>query len=194
MTQASSPSPSSAANPIRQRGAVLWFTGLSGSGKSTLSVALAQRMREAGKIVVRLDGDLIRKGISADLGFSPEDRAENVLRVADAARHLADAGIIVLCALISPYEASRRAAQARIEPATYSLVHVATSIETCESRDPKGLYKKARAGEIPSFTGISAPYEEPESPDCRIVGDGPLDEKLDRLWQHCAMLGLVEAE
>ncbi len=179
-------------HPLRQRGAVLWFTGLSGAGKTTLSVALAEALRARGKIVVRLDGDLIRQGLSADLGFSPEDRAENVRRVAAAAKHLADAQVVVLAALISPYAEDRQAARSLITPTPFSLVHVATPLETCEARDPKGLYARARAGEIAQFTGISAPYEAPTAADLELEGSGSLDARLETLLAHCRALGLIE--
>jgi bifunctional enzyme CysN/CysC len=152
------------------RGAVVWLTGLSGAGKSTLANAAARALWEQGRQVYVLDGDNVRHGLNTNLGFSPEDREENIRRVAEAAKLLADSGQIVLTALISPYRASRQSARNIVEAADIPFVEVFvdTSLATCEERDPKDLYKKARAGEIRDFTGIDAPYEAPESPDIRL--------------------------
>jgi bifunctional enzyme CysN/CysC len=145
-------------------GGVLWFTGLSGSGKSTLAIELEQRLFQRGYQVYVLDGDNVRQGLNANLGFSPDDRAENIRRVGEVAALFADAGIIVISAFISPYRSDRaRARQAAGE--RFREVHIQADIETCERRDPKGLYARARAGEIADFTGISAPYEVPDDPD-----------------------------
>ena len=152
------------------RGATLWFTGLPASGKSTIAAALEARLVEAGIPAYRLDGDNLRHGLNADLGFSPEDRAENVRRTAHAARLLADAGVVALVSLVCPYAADRDAARARPRrgrASTFLEVFVDTPLEECERRDPKGLYARARAGEIPDFTGIAAPYEAPETPELR---------------------------
>ncbi|MDH3231890.1 MAG: adenylyl-sulfate kinase [Alphaproteobacteria bacterium] len=145
-------------------GGVLWFTGLSGAGKSTLAVELEKRLFTRGYQVFVLDGDNVRQGLNANLGFSPEDRAENIRRVGEVAALFADAGLIVVTAFISPYRSDRdRARQAAGE--RFREVHIKADIATCEERDPKGLYKRARAGEIPEFTGISAPYEAPDDPE-----------------------------
>ena len=149
------------------RSGILWFTGLSGSGKSTLAVELERRLFAAGYQVYVLDGDNVRHGISADLGFSPEDRTENIRRIGEAAVLFANAGFIVISAFISPYRADRDSARA-IQPAMFHEVYIKADLETCEGRDPKGLYEKARRGEIPEFTGISAPYESPEAPKLEI--------------------------
>lgn len=155
--------PEARAARYAQTGAVVWLTGLSGSGKSTLAVALEERLVAAGRIAYVLDGDNLRHGLNADLGFGAADRAENVRRVGEVARLFADAGVIAIAAFISPYRAGRAALAERVGPGFYE-VHVATPIEVCEARDPKGLYVRARQGEIPDFTGISAPYEPPLAP------------------------------
>lgn len=148
----------------RHQPGVLWFTGLSGAGKSTLAMALEHRLFDEGYQVYVLDGDNVRTGLNANLGFSPEDRAENIRRVGEVAALLADAGLVVITAFISPYRADRdRARQAAGD--AFREIYIKADVETCESRDPKGLYKRARAGEIAEFTGISAPYEEPASPE-----------------------------
>lgn len=146
------------------RGGVYWFTGLSGAGKSTLAMAFQRHLFDRGYQVYVLDGDNLRQGLNRNLGFSPEDRSENIRRVAEVARLFADAGIIVLTAFISPYRADRASAR-EIIGEDFREVYVKASLDTCAARDPKGLYARARAGEIPEFTGVTAPYEEPESPD-----------------------------
>lgn len=149
------------------RGAVVWLTGLSGSGKSTLARALERELFARRVRVYVLDGDNVRYGLNANLGFSPEDRAENIRRVGEVARLMADAGVVTLSAFISPYRADRRRARAiaREDGCVFVEVYVDAPIEVCERRDPKQLYKKARAGEIRQFTGIDAPYEVPEAPE-----------------------------
>jgi len=146
------------------RGGVLWFTGLSGAGKSTLAMEVEQRLFAKGYQVYVLDGDNVRRGLNANLGFSPEDRTENIRRVGEAASLFADSGIICITAFISPYRVDRDRARASA-PGRFHEIYIKADVETCERRDPKGLYKKARAGEIPQFTGISAPYEPPVAPD-----------------------------
>lgn len=141
-------------------GVVLWFTGMSGSGKSTLAHGVEKALHDRGCHTYVLDGDNIRHGLNKNLGFSPEDRTENIRRIAEVARLFQDAGLIVLTAFISPYRVDRDAARAVVGD-SFIEVYVQADLATCEGRDPKGLYKKARAGEIAEFTGISAPYEEP---------------------------------
>ena len=148
-------------------GGVLWFTGLSGAGKSTIAVAVERRLFDKGYQVYVLDGDNVRHGLNADLGFAPEDRAENIRRVGEVAALLARAGFVVVTAFISPYRSDRGRARAAGGEAFHEI-HVKAALEVCEARDPKGLYKKARAGEIADFTGISAPYEVPEAPELEI--------------------------
>ncbi len=168
-------------------GGVLWFTGLSGSGKTTLAFRLEQLLFDKGRRAYVLDGDNIRHGLNSDLGFSHQDRTENIRRIGEAAALFADAGYIAITAFISPYRADRRKARkAALDP--FHVIHLSAGIEVCEERDPKGLYKKARAGEIPEFTGISAPYEKPERADLTIdTGALSIEESLDIL------LGYVEA-
>jgi bifunctional enzyme CysN/CysC len=144
------------------KGAVLWLTGLSGAGKSTIATELERELFNMGMRTYVLDGDNIRHGLSANLGFAPEDRTENIRRVGEVAKLFADAGLLVITAFISPYRDDRRLIRSLLQPGEFVEVFVDAPIEVCEQRDPKGLYKKARAGEIPSFTGISAPYEPPE--------------------------------
>ncbi|NLN93258.1 MAG: adenylyl-sulfate kinase [Candidatus Hydrogenedens sp.] len=144
------------------QGAVLWFTGLSASGKSTIAQAVQAALFEMGCQVYVLDGDNVRHGLNKDLGFSPEDREENIRRIGEVAALFCDAGFIVSTAFISPYRSDRDKARA-LCPEQFCEVYVKCSVEVCETRDPKGLYQKAREGKIPEFTGISAPYEEPEN-------------------------------
>lgn len=163
------------------RGALVWFTGLSASGKTTLARALERALHAQGAHTYRLDGDVLRDGLNADLGFSPEARRENVRRVAEVGRLMVDAGLIVVVAVIAPYARDRAETRARFEPGDFFEVWVDTAIEVCEQRDPKGLYKRARAGELADFTGVSAPYEIPEAPELRAIGAGELDEQRDRV-------------
>ncbi len=157
-------SPGERAAKNGHKGAVIWMTGLSGSGKSTLSMALERELHELGKQAYVLDGDNVRFGLNADLGFSPEDRTENIRRIGEVANLMAQAGQICITAFISPYREDRDRARKASGDAFYE-VYVKADVAMCEERDPKGLYKKARAGEIPEFTGISAPYEAPEAPE-----------------------------
>lgn len=153
----------------QHRSFLLWFTGLSGSGKSTLANVVEQKLVEIGVHTYTLDGDNIRKGINKDLTFSPEDRTENIRRIAEVANLMIDAGVVVLAAFVSPYKKDRAAIRTIVKDVNFVEVFVNTSIEECERRDVKGLYEKARKGEIKDFTGISAPYEAPEHPDIEII-------------------------
>lgn len=178
---------------LGQRGAVVWLTGLSGSGKSTLAHALEARLLGEGRLVYVLDGDNLRHGLCADLGFSPEDRAENVRRAGEVAALLADTGAIVLCSFISPYRADRARIRQAAGEGRFLEAHIAANLAVCESRDPKGLYKKARSGLIPEFTGIDAPYEEPENPDVRVdTGSHPIEACADQIHTALAAAGLLQ--
>jgi len=150
---------------LGQRGVTVWLTGLSGSGKSTVAVAAERELVGRGRLAYVLDGDNIRHGLNKNLGFSPEDRSENIRRIGEVARLFSDAGVIVFTSFISPYRADRDAVRALMEKGDFVEVLVDASLAVCEGRDVKGLYQKARAGEIPEFTGISAPYEAPERPE-----------------------------
>ena len=167
---------------LGQRGATIWLTGLSGSGKSTIAVAAEGALVERGRVAYVLDGDNIRHGLNKNLGFSPEDRTENIRRIGEVARLFTDAGVIVFSSFISPYRADRDAVRELMQDGDFIEVHVDASVETCEGRDVKGLYAKARKGEIPEFTGISAPYEEPEKPELL------LDTKLQSVEESVAQL------
>jgi adenylylsulfate kinase len=156
---------------LGQRGVTLWFTGLSGAGKSTLAVAVEEVLHKAGALTYILDGDNIRSGINNNLSFSPEDRKENIRRIAEIAKLFREAGVITLSAFISPYREDRQLARDLAGDDDFIEVFVDASLDACEERDPKGLYKKARAGQIPEFTGISAPYEAPENPELHIRTD-----------------------
>jgi adenylylsulfate kinase len=147
---------------------LLWFTGLSGSGKSTIANMVEQRLFQSGVHTYTLDGDNIRHGINVDLGFSPDDRTENIRRITEVGKLMVDAGLVVLAAFVSPYKKDREKIKNTLEGANFVEVYINTSIEECERRDVKGLYKKARTGEIKNMTGISAPYEAPENPDIEI--------------------------
>jgi len=146
---------------LGQRGCTIWLTGLSGSGKSTIAVAAEKALNEIGRLTYILDGDNVRMGLNSNLGFSPEDRTENIRRIGEVSKLFTDAGLIVFSSFISPYRADRDAVRKIMGEGDFIEVWVDASVETCEGRDVKGLYKKARSGEIPEFTGISAPYEEP---------------------------------
>jgi len=153
---------------LGQRGATLWFTGLSGSGKSTVARRVEQMLTDAGRTTYVLDGDNVRHGLNADLGFSAEDRKENIRRIGEVVKLFTDAGVLTIAAFISPYRADRNRIRKLLEKGDFVEVHVTAPLEVCEARDPKGLYKRARAGEIADFTGISAPYEEPPDPEIRV--------------------------
>jgi adenylylsulfate kinase len=153
------------------RGATLWFTGLSGSGKSTVARRVEQLLAERGHHVYTLDGDNVRYGLCSDLGFSPEDRGENIRRIGEVCKLFTDAGLLTLAAFVSPYLADRARVRGILGEGDFIEVYVAADLSVCESRDPKGLYKKARAGQIAEFTGISAPYEAPEAPELTLRTD-----------------------
>ena len=155
---------------LKQKGATLWFTGLSGSGKSTIAFTLEHALVQHGHLAYVLDGDNIRHGLNKNLGFSAADREENIRRIGEVAKLFADAGVIVMTSFISPYRKDRDTVRALHAAAglPFFEIHVATPIETCEQRDPKGLYKKARAGELKNFTGIDDPYEAPVNPEVTL--------------------------
>ena len=150
---------------LGQRGVTVWLTGLSGSGKSTVAVAAEKVLVESGRLAYVLDGDNVRHGLNSNLGFSPEDRTENIRRIGEVAKLFTESGVVVFTSFISPYRADRDAVRAIMPEGDFIEVYVAATVDTCEGRDVKGLYAKARKGEIPEFTGISAPYEEPEKPE-----------------------------
>ena len=177
-------------------GATLWFTGLSGSGKSTIAVALEQALYQRGVLVYRLDGDNIRLGINKNLGFSAEDRAENIRRVGEVSKLFVDGGVIVLSSFISPYLVDRQIVRELHEADNMPFIEVFVdcSLEAAEERDPKGLYKKARAGEIKNFTGIDDPYEAPEAPEVHLRTDQQsLEEEVEHLLTLLEKQGLIPA-
>lgn len=181
---------------LGQKGVTLWFTGLSGSGKSTVAVALEHALIRRGRICYRLDGDNIRLGINRNLGFSAEDRTENIRRISEISKLFVDTGVIALTSFISPYRADRDAARALHEQAgmTFIEVHVDCPLEEAERRDPKGLYKKARSGEIKNFTGISDPYEAPENPDLVLkTAEMSLEEEVQALLTVLEVRGFLLA-
>ena len=167
-TQTSQVTSEERARVLNQQPAAIWLTGLSGSGKSTVAYALERTLVEAGRFCYVLDGDSVRQGLNRDLGFSAADRHENIRRVAEVARLFTRAGMIIITAFISPFRADRDFARTIVQEAMFMEVFVDASLEVCETRDPKGLYKKARAGEIANFTGISSPYEAPFSPEVHL--------------------------
>lgn len=171
-------------------GRVVWFTGLSGSGKSTVAVEVERRLVASGRAAYLLDGDNLRHGLNVDLGFSAGDRDENVRRVGEVAALFADAGVVALVPLVSPYRDARDQVRQRVESAglPFTEVHVATSLDECERRDPKGLYAKARAGELQGMTGIDDPYEAPTAPELVLTpGDGDPAAQAQRVLD---LLGL----
>lgn len=177
---------------LNQKGIVIWFTGLSGSGKSTLARAVEEKLFERGHLSFVLDGDNIRHGLNKNLGFSPEDREENIRRIGEVAKLFADAGLITMTAFISPYRKDRDTARQLLKEKEFIEVFVKVPLDVAEKRDPKGLYKKARAGEIAEFTGISAPYEEPTKPELMIdTSESDLNESVDIVIQYLEKNGLI---
>jgi len=182
---------------LGQKGATLWFTGLSGSGKSTVAVALEQVLFERGNLTYRLDGDNVRLGINKNLGFSAEDRTENIRRIGEIAKLFVDTGVIVLSSFVSPYRADRDIVRKLHEDAGMAFieVYVDVPLEEAEKRDPKGLYKKARAGEIKNFTGISDPYEAPNNPELVLKShEMSLQEEVEVLLSLLESRGLLRGE
>jgi len=174
-------------NRLGQKGVTIWFTGLSGSGKSTVAVAVEKALHKLGKLSYRLDGDNIRLGINKNLGFSAEDRTENIRRIGEISKLYCDTGIICLNSFISPYREDRDQVRALHEEGGYNFieVHVNCSLETAEDRDPKGLYKKARAGEIKNFTGIDDPYESPTNAEIVLNTDTmTLEEEVEAVLEY----------
>jgi len=170
---------------LRQRGVTVWLTGLSGSGKSTLAVAAERALVSRGRLAYVLDGDNVRHGLNKNLGFGPADRTENIRRIGEVAKLFCDAGLIVFTSFISPYRADRDAVRALMPPGDFVEVFVDASVETCEGRDVKGLYRRARAGEIPEFTGISAPYEAPLYPELVLdTNRQTVDESVGAILRH----------
>jgi adenylylsulfate kinase len=170
---------------LKQKGIVIWFTGLSASGKSTIAHTVEEKLFDRGSLTYVLDGDNIRHGLNKNLGFSPEDREENIRRIGEVGKLFADAGIITMTAFISPYRADRDKARALHEPGKFIEVFVDAPLSVLEDRDPKGLYKKARAGQIPEFTGISAPYEAPENPEIHLdTSKMNIEECADAVIQY----------
>jgi len=178
---------------LRQKGITLWFTGLSQSGKSTLATEVEKILHERGYITFILDGDNIRHGLNRNLGFSPEDREENIRRIGEVAHLFSQAGIINMTAFISPYRADRRKARHLAKEGEFIEIFCRCSLDACEKRDKKGLYKKARAGEVPEFTGISAPYEEPANPEITIETDKEtIEQGVEKIISHLEKNGLIE--
>jgi len=163
---------------------ILWFTGLSGSGKSTVANAVEVKLAEMKKHTYLLDGDNVRHGLNKDLGFSDEDRMENIRRIGEVSALFVDAGVIVLTAFISPFLEDRDTVRALVKDGEFIEVFVDTPLEICEQRDPKGLYAKARRGEIPEFTGISSPYEAPEAAEIHLKGDMSIEASADAILDY----------
>jgi len=182
------------ANIKDQRPCILWFTGLSGSGKSTIANAVEAKLLELQKHTYLLDGDNIRMGLNRGLGFSDEDRIENIRRIGEVAKLFVDSGLIVLTAFISPFQKERDNVRGLMQEGEFIEVFVDTPLEVCESRDPKGLYKKARSGDIPNFTGISSSYEAPNKAEIHIKTDKlSIEEAVEKIIQFLEMKGYLNA-
>lgn len=169
---------------LKQKGILLWLTGLSGSGKSTVATMLEQKLNDAGKLTYLLDGDNVRHGLNSDLGFSKEDRIENIRRIAELSKLFVDAGIITIATFISPFIGERVKVKNLLE-SDFVEIYVDCPLEICEKRDPKGIYKKARNGQIKDFTGIDSPYEKPINPDIVIhTEENSLEECVDKIMDY----------
>jgi adenylylsulfate kinase len=178
---------------LNAKGCLIWLTGLSGSGKSTIARALEHKLIVGGHFSYVLDGDNIRHGLNVDLGFSPEDRKENIRRIAQVGRLFSESGVITISAFISPYRADRAEARSQVQKGRFIEVHIATTLEVCESRDPKGLYEKVRRGQIQNFTGVDAPYEEPLNPELRLETAGKdINSCVDEIISLLRLKGLVQ--
>lgn len=177
---------------LDQKGVVLWFTGLSGSGKSTIANEVSYKLNKMGKLTYVLDGDNIRHGLNKNLGFSPEDRDENIRRISEVSKLFADVGVITCTAFISPYRNLRNFCRELLDPGRFLEIYTKASLETCEKRDPKGMYKKARAGIIKDFTGINAPYEEPENSELILDTDKEtVEESADKVIKKLQKMGFL---
>ena len=178
---------------LKQKGVVLWFTGLSGSGKSTIANEVAHKLHEMGHLSYVLDGDNIRQGLNKDLGFLQEDRKENIRRISEVANLFADAGLITITAFISPYRVDRNYCREILGKGRFLEIYVKASIETCKRRDTKNLYSKAKAGLIKDFTGVSAPYEEPEKPELVLDTDKEtIEESVEKVMNKLEELGYIK--
>ncbi len=179
---------------LKQKGAIVWMTGLSAAGKSTIAVELEKLLLERGKHAYRLDGDNIRMGLNKNLGFSAEDRAENIRRIGEVAKLFADAGVIAITSFISPYKKDRDLVRANSKPGDFIEVYIHVSLEGAEKRDPKGLYKKARAGQIKGFTGIDDPYEAPDSAEILIETEKTtVQEAAEAIFKYLDAGGYLNA-
>jgi len=171
---------------------ILWFTGLSGAGKSTLAHAVEEELHKNGAKTFVLDGDNVRHGLCSDLGFNDKDRKENIRRIGETAKLMLESGVIVLSAFISPFREDRRVARSLFPHGEFIEIFCDCSLEVCESRDPKGIYQKARKGEIKYFTGISSPYEIPENPEITIKSDElPLNESVQKIVEYLLVRGII---
>ena len=185
----------SRATQKKQRPCIIWFTGLSGSGKSTIAGALEQKLNALSQHTYLLDGDNVRHGLNKDLGFSDAARIENIRRIGEMSKLFVDAGLIVLSAFISPFRTERRMVRDLVEKGEFIEVHMDTPIATCETRDPKGLYKKARAGEIKNFTGIDSEYQTPEHPEVVInTATQSIEECADAIITYLVSVNILQAD
>jgi adenylylsulfate kinase len=179
---------------LNQKGVIIWTTGLSGSGKSTIANEIAYKLHSMGKLSYVLDGDNIRHGLNKNLGFSPEDRNENIRRISEVAKLFSDSGVIAITAFISPYRKFRNFCRELAGSGQFIEVYCKASLDTCEQRDPKGMYKKAREGIIKDFTGIDAPYEEPEEPEVIVDTDKEtVDESVDKVLNVLKKFKIIDS-
>jgi len=177
---------------LNHKSAILWFTGLSGAGKSTLAHAVEDRLHKLGHLTFVLDGDNVRHGLCSNLGFSDDDRKENIRRVGEVAKLFTESGVITLTAFISPFREDREMVRSLVPHGDFLEIYCDASLDVCEQRDVKGLYKRARAGEIPEFTGISSPYEAPEKPELRVeTGNSPIEEAAEQVIDMLVARGVI---
>ena len=177
----------------KHRGAILWFTGLSGAGKSTISSSVEAALHERGILTMVLDGDNIRHGLCSDLGFSETDRQENIRRIGETAKLFMESGVVILTAFISPFRSDRQIARGLVNEEDFSEIYIECPLEVCEDRDIKGLYKKARNGEINNFTGISSPYEVPENASLTVnTDDLSVEECVEKVIKYCEQQDIIQ--